>query len=396
MKSLIFDEDGYLTDDTHEITKEEFINYFCLRTGGNIAKKKQNIRAWYAEAFENLWVWASSAGAASIIVGGSFITSEPSPGDIDVLVVFSRRSDIKNPEHSFGNEHAIVDVQCLSEDEPELLQAYMQLIGADRRYIGRGLVQIKLHSKVATHIRSKEQSRLLAAAMGSYIYRHRPSRSTSERLIIPIHGIRSDADWIPKFTFLASASGWAVAPFVYGYESGLILRDKKRKAEIVNDFRLWLNEIRKTFKGSISIVAHSFGSYIVGRYLSEAKDLIETFGGVVLAGSILSTDFDWPKLLEKQEVNMVLNTRSSNDEWVSMLPEGGVKHIAEDSLMGPAAVEGFKRKHARLTERESGLLKHSNIFESDVITRLWLPFLSLAERQVPMGDWIWAEDEDFE
>lgn len=392
MTNSMFDENGYLADDTHQLTKSAFIEQFCLPANQIARGKEGSIRAWFAKPFESLHNWASSVGATSILVGGSFITATPSPGDIDVLVIFSRKSDIINPNHSFGNEHAIVDVQCLSEDEPELLQAYMQLIGADRRYIGRGLVQVKLHSKVITHTKDEAQSRLLAAAMASYVHRHRPSRSTKDRLVIPIHGIRSDAGWIPKFTFLASSSGWAVAPFVYGFESGLILRDPKRKSEVVNEFRLWLDEIRKTFKGSISIVAHSFGSYIIGKYLSEAKDLVETFGGIVLAGSILHTEFDWPGFLEKQEVNMVMNTRSTNDEWVSMLPDGGIKYLGEDPLMGSAAVNGFKKQHARLVERESGLLKHSNIFESDVITRLWLPFLALAEKQVPTGDWTWAED----
>jgi hypothetical protein len=179
---------------------------------------------------------------------------KPSPSDMDVLVVFSRKSDVSSPTHSIGRDKAVIDIQCLSEDEPELLQAYIQLIGADRRYIGRGLVQIKLHPSVRTLEKSHVQSEMLPVAMLSYLHRQRATRSDSSRLVIPIHGIRSDADWIPKFTFLASTAGWSVAPFVYGFESGRILGDEKRKAEVVDEFRLWLDEIRKTYKGTISIV----------------------------------------------------------------------------------------------------------------------------------------------
>lgn len=393
MTTPTFDEDGYLADKTHQFTKSEFIDAFCSPATLITREVKSKDRQQFSTPFESLYSWANEAGATSIIVGGSFITNKPSPKDIDVLVIFSRKEDISTPNRSFGNERAIVDIQCLSEDEPELLQGYMQLLGADKRYIGRGLVQIKFHTKVASHDRSEQQSKMLAAAMASYVHRHRPTRSTRERLVIPIHGIRSDGNWIPKFTFLASSAGWVVAPFVYGFESGMILGNDSRKAEVVEEFRLWIDEIRKTFKGSISVVAHSFGTYVVGKYLTTAGSLIEPFAGIVLAGSILTTDFDWHKFLEKQAVNMVMNTRSENDEWVRMLPEGGIKYLASDPLMGKAAVEGFKNAHARLTERKSNLLSHTNMFESDVIVRLWLPFLALAEKQVPIGEWTWADDE---
>ena len=379
---IIFDEAGYLVDKTYQFTPQAFIEGFCepaaLITG------KTSARRWFSQPFKSLCQWADTVGANSIIIGGSFITQKPSPADIDVLVVFPLKSDISAPKEAIGNEHAIVDIQCLSEDEPELLQAYIQLIGADRRYIGRGLVQVKLHPKVATYKKEAQQSKMLPAAIVSYTHHHTTARSDKSRLVIPIYGIRSDADWIPKFTFLASSGGWAVAPFVYGFENGLILRDEKRKAEVVNDFRLWLDEIRKTFHGSISIVAHSFGTYIVGRYLTTAGDLVERFGGIVLAGSILNTEYDWTNFLQSETVNMVMNTRSANDEWVKMLPDGGIKYLASDPLMGKSAVDGFKMKHPRMKERESNLLTHGNMFESDVIVRLWLPFLALADKLIPI------------
>jgi hypothetical protein len=53
--------------------------------------------------------------------------------------------------------------------------------------------------------------------------------------------------------------------------------------------------------------------------------------------------------------------------------------------MGKAAVEGFNIKHDRLLERQSNLLTHSNMFESDVMLRIWLPFLDQAERLIPFG-----------
>lgn len=384
MTTIAFDDAGYLADETHQLTRDEFISAFCEPANAITRVGEKECRKRFAGSFSLLHEWALDAGATSIIVGGSFITDKATPKDLDVLVVFTTKQDIKSPDLNWGSEGAPIDIQSLSEDEPELLQAYMQLIGADRRYIGRGLIQIKMHPKVKTHVREQTQSTMLPAAMVSYLHRHKSVRATAQRLVIPIHGIRSDGGWIPKFTFLASTAGWAVAPFVYGYERGFILGDESRKAEVVDEFRLFLGEIRKTYHGSISIVAHSFGTYVVGRYLKTAGDLLETFGGVVLAGSILNTAYDWTPLLEAETVNMVMNTRSHNDEWVKMLPNGGFNYIVRDPLMGRAAVDGFSTSHVRLKERESSLLKHGNMFESDVIVRLWLPFLALAEKLTPV------------
>lgn len=384
MTSIVFDDSGYLPDITHELSLDQFIDAFCDPATTIGPHNSATNRHTFTAPFSKLHAWAFESGATSLIIGGSFITNKATPTDLDVLVLFPSKHDIKTPTLAVGPTDGSVDMQCLSEDEPELLQAYMQLIGADRRYIGRGLVQIKLHQRVKSLVREENSSSMLPAATLSYIHRHKFQRTTNERLVVPIHGIRSDAGWIPKFTFLASTSNWAVAPFVYGYESGLILGDESRKAQVVDEFRLFLGEIRKTYHGSISIVAHSFGTYIVGRYLKTAGHLVEPLGGVVLAGSILNTAYDWTSVLDDEIVNMVLNTRSSNDEWVKMLPDGGFKHLASDPLMGHAAVDGFIPTHSRLKERNSSLLKHSNMFESDVITRLWLPFLDLAERLTPL------------
>jgi hypothetical protein len=390
INNSIFDSAGYLPDKTHQFTKQEFIEGFC--DPARFLDSTCAGRRLFAPAFSALCQWAEAAGARSVIVGGSFITKKPSPTDMDVLVVFAKRSDISSPSRGIGSDKAIIDIQCISEDEPELLQAFLQLIGADRRYIGRGLAQIKFHPSIPTLEKSHIQSRMMEIAMLSYIHRNRSTRSDSSRLVIPIHGIRSDAAWIPKFTFLASTQNWGVAPFVYGFESGTILGDEKRKAEIVDEFRLWLDEIRKTFNGTISVVAHSFGTYIIGRYLETAGSLLEQFGGIVLAGSILNTEFKWDEILENEAATMVLNTRSQSDEWVKWLPEGGIRFLAKDPLMGKAAVEGFKVNHDRLLERQSNLLTHSSMFESDVILRIWLPFLDLAEKLVPFG---YEDDEYF-
>lgn len=393
MVELEFDTDGHLRDQTHQLSGEDFIKTFCRTkmTDGSGA-----VRGLYASAFAELLAWAKENHADSIIVGGSFVTSKPSPNDIDVLVTFRRRElMVAPPDFSKGN--AVFDVQLLSEDEPDVLQAFVKMLGVDRCWKGRGIVQIKLRSDAKNHEKSHKDSELLAAVMAGYLHRVKPNRKNKEKLIIPIHGIRTDADWFNRFSFLATTSGWAVAPFRYGFESGKILWSEDGKKRVVGEFREWVNEIRKSFSGSISVVAHSFGSYVFGRYMKEAGDISESFGGAVLTGSILNSDFDWCTVLQKKKVGMVLNFVAPNDGWVDLMPDNGrLKDLLiSDKLMGRAAVDGFKVRHPFLLSSSSELVDHNNMFREDVISRVWLPFLSMAESQVPIkGDWVWSETED--
>jgi pimeloyl-ACP methyl ester carboxylesterase len=374
-----FDPSGYLPAGVHLYTKEGFISTFCQG-----AK-----RVMFADAFADLFEWGQANHATSLVIGGTFVTDKVAPGDLDVLVCFKSRSEVRFPDFPFSPD-AKIDLQALAEEETEICQAYLQVFAADKRDIPRGLVQVKLHPGVATFILGEESLYFNLALAG---YRGRPPffAEPAKKLVIPIHGIRSHGEWIPKFTLYASLAGWAVAPFVYGYQEVTVLRDKTVKQELVREFRLWIDEIKKIHHGSISIVAHSFGTYLVGRYLVEAEDLLQPFEGIVLAGSILNTKFDWLKYLDEEAVRMVLNTRSSEDEWVKHLSDGGVRFLMEDPLMGRAAVEGFAAKHARVIERTSKLLSHSNMFEADVITGIWLPFLETARRS---HSYLWNQDDD--
>ncbi len=190
-------------------------------------------------------------------------------------------------------------------------------------------------------------------------------------------GARRGAEWIPHISLLASTSGWAVAPYYYGYQDISILGDNKAKTKAVHGLREWLSGIQPHWNRPISIIAHSFGSYIVARYLQEAKDIAVAIDSIILCGSILTTDFDWISFLESGKVARVLNTVAEEDEWVRLLPQGGV-WPANDNLFGKAGWKGFEQKHPRLMELRSSLLDHNNMFKFDVILGQWIPFMRLS------------------
>jgi len=373
LNNALFDESGYLSDKVHQMNLESFIEAFC-----HGRDQPSNTRNAYEPAIKKLFEWARELGVTSLVIGGSFVTNKPDPGDLDVLVLVPKGVEPKKLPSNVSAPRAVIDAQSLSEAESELVQAFIQLIGTDKRGVGRGVVQIKLHTSMKSYEKKEVDSALFNVALLSYVFRSRIRTAPEKKLVIPIHGIRSEAIWLSKFTLLASTSGWSVAPFMYGFENGLILADEAKKKAAVQELRMWIEEVRSQFDGSISIVAHSFGTYLVGRYLKEAGDISSNFAGVVLAGSILCTDYPWDGILDNFTVAAVLNTRSENDQWVNMIPKNAPTWLPRDPLMGRAAVDGFTTKHARLIERTSNLLDHNNMFSADVILDVWLPFLNVA------------------
>lgn len=248
-----------------------------------------------------------------------------------------------------------------------------------RQKIEQGLVQIKFHSDVNTHLRPCFESPDLEIVKTVYINRKFSRLQEAKGVVIPIHGIRTHADWMPHLSLLATTSGWAIAPYIYGYTGVSILRDETEKKKVVEGFRDWLTVVRSKFSGPISIISHSFGTYVLARYLRDAKDISVGFDAVVLCGSILNHDHDWSDHFESGKIGYLLNTISEKDEWVRFMPQEGISLLANDVLFGSAGYRGFTKQHARLYEIRSSLLQHNNIFKTDVILSQWLPFLEMAK-----------------
>ncbi len=377
MKTIekLFDRDGMLSEGTHVFSKEDFLSHFCSLEA--IGAEGELPRSRFYKPFFDICEWADEAGATSIVIGGSFVSKKINPSDIDLLIFFTRSGDIPKSLESFYVDGVLLDIQLLAEDEPDIKSAYLELLSTTRSNIKHGLVQIKFNSKVFTHESPAERSKDFEIVKVSYLGRKYAQLSKMAGLVVPIHGIRTHAEWIPQVSMLAGISGWAVAPYYYGYQGATILGDSDAKKEAVQGLRRWLSNIRLHWQGPISIIAHSFGTYLVARYLSEADDLMVEIDSIIFCGSIVNTDYSWSSLLDGGKIGKVLNTISSQDEWVRLVPDRGHWPM-NDQLMGRAGWAGFQDKHARLSEIKSSLLDHNNIFNTDVILGQWIPFLRLS------------------
>ncbi|MFM0010055.1 alpha/beta hydrolase [Paraburkholderia sediminicola] len=374
-----FDSDGLLNAGTHVLSKAKFLEYFCNDASNSLETNGTANRNQFYKPFLDICDWAQEAGATSIVVGGSFVTRKPLPSDMDLLIFFAEGNQIPKSSEVYDVNGVRLDVQLLSEDQPTIRDAFLQLISTTRSGVKHGIVQIKFHQSVTTHWRPERRSIDFDIVKAAYLGRHYSQLQAPKGVVIPIHGIRTHADWMPYLSLVASTSGWAVAPYVYGYRDVGILSSKKEKTEVLDGFRTWLSVVRENYKGPMSIIAHSFGTYIVGRYLRDAKDIAEGFDAVVLCGSILNTSYDWGSSLEEGMVGRVLNTVSEKDEWVKYLSGGGIPIFAKDDLFGEAGYKGFACKHDRFHQISSSLLQHNNVFRNDVIISQWLPFLEMSK-----------------
>lgn len=378
-EGLTFNE-GLLEPGTHVISLDEFLKTFCNDSESKIGLHQEGVRSDFYKPFCDIVEWAEGAGARSIIVGGSFVSKKKHPSDMDIVILFARSDQIPKSSERYDANGVTLDVQLLAEEQASIVDAYLELLATTRSEVPHGLVQIKFHSTVQTIYPPEESSPDLEIVKVAYTGRRWSQQLVPKGVIVPIHGIRTNAEgWLPHLCLSATASGWAIAPYVYGYREASILASKTDKANVVEGFRDWLIQVRRQYAGPISVIAHSFGTYIVGRYLKEANDITEKFDAVILCGSILNKDYDWPSLLDDAVIGRVLNTISTNDEWVKFLPNGGLPLLANDPLFGDAGCKGFLAQHPRFQQIKSSLLTHNNVFKEDVVIGEWLPFLEISK-----------------
>jgi serine/threonine-protein kinase len=203
-----------------------------------------------------------------------------------------------------------------------------------------------------------------------------PERAVAQpqQLVVALHGIRTQAAWQRAFAEVAGMAGLGalVDRWNFGYFSSIrFLMPWARLAKV-----RWFRETYQTeFKdrgserslGAPSIVAHSFGTYILGNALLRYPYL--KFDKVLLCGSILPVDFPWDRLIERGQVQSVRNEFGREDVWTR-----AVGWFVAGT--GPSGLIGFSARHPQF-EQEQFDFAHSEYFERGHMQNRWVPFLSM-------------------
>lgn len=137
-------------------------------------------------------------------------------------------------------------------------------------------------------------------------------------IIITVHGIRTFGQWHERLERLIKAENpdVDVKRYRYGYFSIIAFLLPVVRHLAVIAFRRRFRELVTANPGApISIVAHSFGTHIVAWALRGMKAAeLPNMPILILAGSVLKSDFDWSPLLRTKRFGHVVNDCGIDDD----------------------------------------------------------------------------------
>lgn len=187
------------------------------------------------------------------------------------------------------------------------------------------------------------------------------------KVVVSVHGIESQGVWQKDLSPLISERGWIFYPLHYGVFRAYRFLQPWQRSAMITWFREKYREVRNRYGDVVpSIIAHSFGTYIV----SEALDIYDGIrvDKVILCGSIVRRDFDWAKIFRRKQATLVRNDFARED-----FPARISTFFAWDT--GPSGMEGFVTKHERLIDTAFERYKHGSVFGYDHYETHWIPFL---------------------
>lgn len=360
-----FREDGLLPPGIHLCSGSSFIDYFCFNEYRNCLSKS------IADIFD----WAVVKYATRVFVGGSFVSNRPEPHDIDCLIVFYNEESIPHKSEMLTIVSTRIDIQFCSEQHPELIDSFLYLFMHSRIMDEVGVIEIDLHSRGSKwEIRHYPDDDTYEIVKRAYINRFYVDHYDPNGILVTIHGMLSSAKWNMEIAPIASGQNWIFAPYVYDTNSADLLINAKKRKHVVDQFREWLYDIHRRYEPApVSVIAHSFGTYIIASYVSGFEEFSPVqLNCIILTGSIVTSKFDWESH-RGPKVARVLNEIAPNDQWVKHMPK--LQWLDADPLFGNSGVQGFDKKSEIVTERASEIFDHNNVIKRDVIERYWLPFL---------------------
>ena len=192
-------------------------------------------------------------------------------------------------------------------------------------------------------------------------------------VVVTLHGIRTHARWQRAFSEVASRAGLhcQLDRWNFGYFSILrFLMPWSRHARVSWFRATYHDEFGDRAASPLSterpsIVAHSFGTYILGNAMLRYPYL--RFNKVLLCGSILPEAFPWDVLIDRGQVQAVRNEFGARDTWTRLAQ-------AVVPGTGPSGMRGFLCTHERF-EQERFDFSHSEYFERGHMEEKWLPFI---------------------
>ena len=186
-------------------------------------------------------------------------------------------------------------------------------------------------------------------------------------LVLSVHGFNTRGDWKNRLglilTRATNGERFLYRPWDYGkFFIGLLLPWSRRKQ--VKKFHVFYNDLVSEFpiKPEICIVAHSFGTYIIGHAIRRFPEL--KFDRVLFLGSALPRKFNWINIGNR--IGKMLNLIGAADMalYFGRFIPG----------LGSAGSQGFSQSYHWLIQERETHSDHSDLFGDEYIRAVWVPF----------------------
>jgi hypothetical protein len=150
--------------------------------------------------------------------------------------------------------------------------------------------------------------------------------------MLALHGMNTSGSWQESFNWLVSTSYGRMVPVrIYKYgkvRPGVLSRRRHQTLmeELANNIRHAVDEVARIVDDPRpDVIAHSFGTLLLGKALHSDSTL--QVGRIITLGCILRPDFDWATLVERGQVEAVLNNYGTADGWAqrahATIPDAG-------------------------------------------------------------------------
>lgn len=184
-------------------------------------------------------------------------------------------------------------------------------------------------------------------------------------IIVLIHGIRTQAEWQNMVAAELTTPTTEVWPLKYeffdAFRFWLPFGSRRRP---VGDMLRELRRIKsENPEAMLSVIAHSFGTYVIGRILRDETDI--RLHRLVLCGSVLPRRFRWD-IVGDRIATHVVNDCGTWDAWPV---------LAQSSSFGYGASGTFGFGRYRVRDRFHNF-KHSGFFDEQFVRTFWKPLFT--------------------
>jgi hypothetical protein len=194
-------------------------------------------------------------------------------------------------------------------------------------------------------------------------------------VVILIHGIRTRAMWQSDIKAALENSGLVALPTNYNkfdIVRFLLPFNKLRLAPLQKVEAEIRSAQRKFQDGQISVLAHSFGTYLTGNLLSSSEF---SFDRIVFCGSVLRSDFDFDSA--RGRFKGIVNEIGCRDIWPALAARISRSY-------GPTGSFGFNRGNF-VEDRKHAKYGHNHFLNREFCERFWIPYFCDGRRNDP-GD----------